>query len=357
LAPLCLAAVIAGCGSSSSSQSSSAGGGAGAQSSSSGASGSSGSTGSGGIPAYTGPESKVPHGYPAPAKKSGYSFTIGYLQPNGAQPVLIQEQNAAKQETEVLGGKFKALDASASITTQVNQFNQLLSQHVSAIIVYPNDPSAMVPQLKKAAAEGIPVIADSTPGEVSAPPLPNYDTNIAQGFDQGAYYNMAAIAAAAPKSTFATIGFAAPIPALQYLVARAKYWGQKDGLQYLGEVDSQADSASAYAAAMSAILAKYPTVHNVFAFNDTAAQAASAVAASQGKKILISGSNGDEAAIKEVQSGRMFSTYKYNGAELGKQLAIAAYNELTKQHLPLSKTTAVIGTLVTKSNAAQVQPD
>jgi ABC-type sugar transport system substrate-binding protein len=353
--------VAAACGSSSSSSSGSGSGGgsagSGGSTSASSASNSGSSGGGSSTGGYNGPEASLPHSYPAPTIKKGFTFTIGWSNPNGTEPSLNLEQQSAAQEATALGGKFIAKDAAASINTQVDQVNQMLAQRVNGLVLYPNDPTALTPQLNKAKAQKIPVAAVSTPGTAGAATLPGYDTNIIQGFDQGAYCTAKAAATAAPGSSFATIGFAAPIPALKYLVQRIQYWGKKDGLKFLGNVDVQTDTPSGAANAMSAILAKYPSVKDVLTWNDGTAEAATTTARSQGKQLNITGENGDATAINMIKGGNLLATFEYNVRELGKDEVIALYDELTHQHLPLAKQSTPIGTCITKANAANVAPD
>jgi ABC-type sugar transport system substrate-binding protein len=306
---------------------------------------------------YNGPEAKLPHTYPSPTLKKGFKFTIGWSNPNGTEPSLNLEQQSAEQETKALGGKFIAMDAAASINTQVDQVNEMLAEHVKGLVLYPNDPTALAPQLKQAAQKHIPVVAVSTPGTAGAATLSGYDSNMIQGFDQAAYCTARAAANAAPHSTFATIGFAAPIPALQYLVQRIKYWGVKDGLKFVGTTDVQTDTPSGSAAAMSTILAKYPTVKNVLTWNDGTAEAAATTALAAGKKINITGENGDAPAIAMIKKGEVLATFEYNVRSLGKQMIIALYDEMTHHHLPLAKQTSPLGTCITKANAGSVAPD
>lgn len=299
----------------------------------------------------------MPHSYGKPKIVPGHTFTVGFLNANAEETGLDLVQTTAAAETKALKGKFIAYNANQSITTQVSQFNDLLAQHVNAIIIYPNDPTSFGPELAAAKAAGVPVIAESTPGQVTSPPLTGYTTNVTQGFDQAAYYNAKAAALTSPKSSFVLEGFAAPVPALEYLMARTKYWAQKFGLKFLGEVDTQTDTPSSAQAAMSSILAKYPKVRNIFVWNDTSAETSASVARSNGKHINITGVNGDSVAIKMVESGEMLATFENNWRAQGQQLAVAAYDQLTHQHLPLAPTTVVVGTPIVKSNASRVRPD
>jgi ABC-type sugar transport system substrate-binding protein len=298
---------------------------------------------------YTGPETDVPNTYANPTVKPGTKFVVGWLNPNGVVPGLNAEQQYAQQETAKLGGTFIAMNANASITLQVSQFNDLLAEHVSAIMVNPNDVGSLTPDLKQAAAAHIPVISVS--GAIAGQPAwAGYETNLVQGEDQAAYYNAAAVAKADPHATFAVMGYAAPIPVLEYWAQRAKYWGEKLGLHFVDETDTTATTPSAQATAMSAILARDPNVQAVFCFNDEAAESAVSVARQAGKHVLVSGTEGDTTARQLIKAGEMFSTFAFNWQALGAQAVIAGYDLVTHQQLPLPVTIAALGTLVTKAN-------
>jgi ABC-type sugar transport system substrate-binding protein len=299
---------------------------------------------------YKGPETDVPNAYANPTIKPGTKFVVGWLNPNGVVPGLNLEQQYAQQETKKLGGSFIAYNANASITLQVSQFNDLLAQHVSAIMVNPNDPGSLTPDLNQAKAMGIPVISVS--GAIAGQaPWAGYQTNLVQGEDQAAYYNAAAVAKADPHATFAVMGYAAPIPVLQYWAQRTKYWGAKLGLKFVDETDTLATTPAAQATAMSAILARDPNVQAVLCFNDEAAESAVSVARQAGKHVLVSGTEGDTTAVQLIKAGEMFSTFAFNWQRLGAQSVVAAYDLITHQHLPLPAITAEIGSLITKANA------
>jgi ribose transport system substrate-binding protein len=310
------------------------------------------------IPLYNGPESKVAHTFGTPIKKSGVKFTVGWLDPNAEQPALVYAGAAGGAEAKRLGGSFISKDAETQIPLQVDQFNDLLAEHVNGIIVSPNDPNSLGPDLAKAKAAGVPVIAQSAPGAVTGSPLPGYDSNAVNGYDQSAYYNVAAVAQVAPHSTFAILGWAAPVAFIKYWEGRIHYWANKFGLKFVGEEDVAADdSPSSSATSMDAILAKWPTVGSIFAWNDSTAEAAAATARSSGKNVRVAGENGDTTAIQMIQKGLLFSTFDNNWTGIWKQAVDGLYDEITHQHLPLPKVVSPLGTLVVKSNAGDVTAD
>jgi ribose transport system substrate-binding protein len=333
-------------------------GGSGSQSTATpGAAGSSGSASgdTASIP-YSGPEEQYKT-LAAPTIKPGTKCSIGYQDIIASVPAQKAEQDAAGAEAKRLGCSYIALNDQVTLTTQVNNFNQLVAQKVSAIIVFPIVASSLTPSLEKAKASGIYVLGQSAPVAANDPPIAGYDTNMLHMSDTEAYLRVKSIAEAKPGATFVEMGLAQPVQLLQYYAARTKYWAAKFGLHYLGEIDCAQDNPSSYAAATSAILAKYPSTQALFTFSDNSAVGAAAVVKSSGKSgLLISGADGSEEAFAAIKAGTVFNTPQPNFLLSGKMLVDAAYDLITKQNLPLPRFLGVPVKLITKSNVDSSTP-
>jgi ribose transport system substrate-binding protein len=349
LAVLVMAFALSACGSSSKSTSSSA-----ASASSTSSSGSSGGVTN--VP-YTGPERSLPHNLAQPKIKAGYHFTVGYMSPYAAIPSLAAAIDGAKAEIQKLGGKFILEDGQLTPTLQATQIQQLISQHVNAMMVYPVNPATLGPGIAAARKAKIPIVMEDTPPIAGSPLIKGTYSDILQGRDAGEYAIAQAIAKAAPGASFVNLGLAVPVPLLQYGTKRGAYWATKFGMKDLGEVDTTTDTPGGASTAMNSILAKYPSVQVVFAYNDQAADAASAVARAAGKNVKVVGDNGDPVAIKEIQAGRLFATFNSDFTSIGRLQAIATYDLLTHQNLPLPKQVSVGGLLITKANSANANPE
>lgn len=305
---------------------------------------------------YDGPEAGLPASYGEPKVKDGYSFTVGWLEPTGANQFVHAVALAGKAETEKLGGKFIELDAGLDIDKQVSQCNQLVAQKVDAIAVYPVDPSALGPCLKQASDAGIKIVGEDTPAVAGEQLLPGYLSSVMQGADRARFMIVQYAAQQDPGATVATLGTALPVPLLQYTIKRSKYWSERFGLKNLGNVDSKSDTAADAAVAMSTILTKYPDVQVVFAFNDPSAEAAAATARAAGNtKVKVYGLSGEEAAVKQVEAGQLAGDVLLNTDEVGGQMIKGIYDALTDQNLPLPKQISPPPTLVTKENAGSVK--
>ena len=305
--------------------------------------------------AYDGPEEGIPHEFPEPAKKGEEDCVIGVQIIIAALPALQEETRGAQAEADRLGCDLVTLDDRVNPTTQVNNFNQLMSQDVDAITVYPIVPTALGPSVEQATSAGIPVIADSSPASASDPLPDGYSARVLQGFDTVAYLRAQYIAQERPGAEFAIIGLAKPVASLQYLAERTKYWGERFGLTYAGQIDAQEDDPSAGATAKSAIIGKYPDVGAVFAFNDNTAVSASTVARSSQSEVLICGNTGDAVAFAAIESDALACTVRGDFYGLGEQVVRAAYNVLTGQDSDMPESVIIEHSLVTKENVDSVE--
>lgn len=354
---LVAALAVAACGSSKSSNSASGSGGS--ASSSSGGSTASTSSSAGastGVP-YTGPEKNLPHNLADPKIKAGYHYKVGYMSPYAAIASLSAAIQGAKTETQKLGGTFILKDGQLNPNTQASQINELIDQGVNAMMIYPVNPAALLPGIAAAKKKGIKIVMEDTPPIAGDPLIPGESTDVLQGRDAAEYGLAQAAAKVDPHGSYVNLGLAVPVPLLQYGVKRDTYWASKFGMKFLGTVTTPTDTPSGAAAAMNSILSKDPNVTTVFAYNDQAAEAASAVARSNGKlNVKIWGDNGEPVAIKEIQAGRVYGTFNSDYASIGRIQAIATYDLLTKQGLPLPKQISVGGLAVTKANAGSANP-
>jgi ribose transport system substrate-binding protein len=305
---------------------------------------------------YSGPEEHYKT-IGVPTIKPGTKCSIGYQDIIESVPAQKAEQDAAGAEAKRLGCSYIGLNDQVTPTTQVNNFNQLVAQKVSAIIVFPIVASSLTPSLAKAKAAGIYVLGQSAPVAANDPAIAGYSTNMLHMSDTEAYLRVKSIAAAKPGASFVEMGLAAPVALLQYYAARTKYWAAKFGLKYLGEIDAPQDNPAGYSTAATAIVDKYPNMQALFTFSDNSAVGAAAVLRSSGKTgVLISGADGSEESFNAIKAGTVFNSPQPNFILSGKMLVDAAYDLITKQNLPLPANLGVPVKLITKQNVDSSTP-
>jgi ABC-type sugar transport system substrate-binding protein len=100
------------------------------------------------------------------ATSAGKNIVIGSVINDLTNPFLATMGQAEQAEAKKLGVTIHILSGNVSgtisISKQVSEVQQFISQHVSLILVTPSDPSAIVPVIKQANSAGIPVMAVNT---------------------------------------------------------------------------------------------------------------------------------------------------------------------------------------------------
>jgi ribose transport system substrate-binding protein len=296
---------------------------------------------------YDGPEAGLATSYAV--ARPARSFTIGWevINPNATTAAQLA---AAQAETRRLGGKLVSLNDEGEPSTQVQNCKILVSENVNAIVLYPFEPEALQPCFDAAAAKGIQIIAQQDPASASPGALPAHlKTDVLQAWDYSAYLKAKAAAEAAPGSSFAYLGLAIPIAAFAYEQQRLIYWGERFGLKYAGAVNEQGEDAGDADAAMTAILAKYPTVRTVFTVDDPTALPAAHVAEASGRSDLnVIGDDGQADALTAIKQHQLFGTVVVNAPAEARNLVDAAVDQIAGRAVPEFSTTPV--TMVTAAN-------
>lgn len=306
---------------------------------------------------YSGAETKLPEGWPKPTKKDGFEFTIGFPNPGAAAPALAAEQEGVKEATEELGGTFVSTDAGFSVQKQVSDFQQLLDRKVDAIVLSALDPNSLTPLLAKAKSQGVPVFINDLPWKAGDPAYENVSGTVTSGTDRNSYELAQAAAKADPGGKFGIIGLAIPSPFLDYIATTERSWGEQFGLQFVDRLDAKQDAPEAGATAAGELLAKNPDITTIFAISDSLALGASTAARQAGRDVKILGSGGYKPAVEAVEKGQLLATAGVDNANIGRQWVYAAYNTLTKQHLPLAEQVVVPGNkLLTKDDTSGFTP-
>jgi ABC-type sugar transport system substrate-binding protein len=307
------------------------------------------------IPGYKGAEAGLPNAFPKPTAKSGAACTIGFQNPLAANESLQYFQKGAIAQAKAFGCKIIVLDDALSPDKQVSNMQQLLAQGVGAIIFYPLDPKATTPVLAQAKKKGVPVIAiDATFGNPKLPVAPGIVTQVWQGRDIMAYLQVQALAKVAPKAKVGLIGIGAPVPALKYLNAREAFFAKKAGLTVVGTQDNPTDDVTGGEKAGNGLIQRYPDMNAVIGYNDPSAIGAVTAARGTGKKLVVVGLNGTSDGIAGVRDGRLAATVQGQSPGLGIESVTAAYDLITKQHLPLPKVIVLLPRIVTKENVDKI---
>ena len=94
------------------------------------------------------------------SSSSGNSLNVVFLPKAINNPYFDTAASGGMKAATELNGSFKQVGPStASAADQVTFINNLTAQHVNAIVVSANDPTALAPALKQAMAQGIKVVS------------------------------------------------------------------------------------------------------------------------------------------------------------------------------------------------------
>ncbi len=295
-------------------------------------------------------------GLPEPTKKEGFKFKVGYLEPWAGGQVLYTIEKSCQAKIEELGGEFISYDAGLDTQKQVSQMDTLISQKVDLIFAYPVTEASLTQGMAAAKKANIPVVLVNVPSNSETPVDPSAQAMVGMAFDAYDYATIKYISTVMPGAKVAFIGFAPPAENLIHIVGRANYWANQLGLTNLGQIDAVDATPQAAGVAAQAIIAKYPDVQVIIAYNDYATMGAAAALKAAGKTgILVATMNGGQditaAAIKD---GTALCAYRDPWEQVGTTAAIAGYDILTQQNLPLPNRLLILGTLATKDNVDQL---
>lgn len=293
-------------------------------------------------------ESNIPIGYEQPGPGD---FRLAYLNPVGGNEFLDTLGQSMSIAAEELGGSVLVLDGRGSVDDQVSQLEQLIAQGVDGIFVFALDPNAMKPALARAKEAGIALI--SIDENFTDDDIGDYDSQILQRRDEAAFLGAGQMASlVGPGSTVGTIDFAIAVPSIVFSINQAEAWATAFGLNVAGNASNQTDDIAGGEAAGTQLLAAFPDLAGVIAYNDPSAVGASAAARSQGKDgVVFGGQNGGSDGLEAVRGGRINYTIQLDAPSIGKFAAWGIYN--VKQGKTIPKTVkAGDPKLITSENAA-----
>ncbi len=278
-------------------------------------------------------ETGLPNCYSEP--KPG-NATIAYVSPTAANEVLTYQAEGVKRETERLGGKFVLADGEGEPDKQVAAVQRLLAQGVDAIVIYPLDPAALGPVLKQAQQKGVPVVGVQVNSESEKIP-PEFDTQVLLQNGKIGYLEAEAISQLVPAgSELGEIGFAVPVPAIEYILKSAKHYAEEFGLKVVARSNNPTDDIAGGEVAMTQLLGEAPNIAGVISYSDPTAAGAHSVTRAQNKEVAFVSEGGDSVGINSIESGTLGATVQIPMVASGACAARGAFDLIEGQKLPES---------------------
>lgn len=286
---------------------------------------------------------------------SGKNITIGFIPGVTTDPFFISMQVGAQQEAQKLGVKLLwqgAAQYEPSLQTPV--VDSVVARGVSALIIAPTDATAMIPPIRTAVNQHIPVITvDSTITDTSLLTA-RVTANNTLGGAQAADILAQQIG---DKGTVAVLD---PAPGITTDAARVQGFAQEiqkfPNIKYIGvQYDNEQDTKAASLA--QDLLLSHPGLNGIFGTDDTSASGAADGIRSAGKlgKVKIVAYDAEPQEVQDLQAGLVSALIAQKPSEEGMLAVEYAYYAATKQTSKIVKATQLANVVIDKANLSQNQ--
>lgn len=261
------------------------------------------------------------------------NWTVGFTNPQGAQPILHVFQQALEARDTCLGIKTIALDDQLNPDKQVTDVNQLVAQHVNVIITFPLSPGTLTAPLTAARKAGIKVLGFNAVVKPQEPTGSLYPYNA--DFNQGEDYQGASMLAKYVaqklngKGNVLGVTIQAPVPSLHFMVQQYQTYLKQyaPNIHWLETVANPSDNSSGGEQVAATALTKYHNnIQAVLGYNDDSAIGAAIAEKNAGVSNGINvGMNGDPqgvAAVKDGQQQAMIDIVPWREALIAADLSV-----------------------------------
>jgi ABC-type sugar transport system substrate-binding protein len=251
---------------------------------------------------------------------AGKQLVIGWANPQAKQPqfqTFTDALNAAAAREHV---KVITLDGQANPSVQVSNIQTFITDHVDAIIVFPDDVNALNPSLTKAAQAGIKIVALNAFEPAAAKATPQvpapYSTDLDWGYVDGPYLMGKYVAKQLNgKGNVVGIKIPVPVPSLNAMLAADQRYVTEGnpGIRWLGTLpDATDDLAGARSSMADAITRFKGNIQAVMSYTDIGGIGArQALTAAGIKNVVIVGSEGNQTGIDALKAGQIQGDVDY----------------------------------------------
>jgi len=237
-------------------------------------------------------------------------FTVGFTNPLGQSEILGDVQRALEARAEVLGIKLVPLDSQGDPNKQVSDIDQFVIQGVDGIIVWPLVPGTLDASLDRAAEAGIKLVGINEGLGSNETSFPPFDAIVNQPLEEQAALLAAKLSEELPDGAKVLgLGFAVPVPTLEYQMEQFEEKVESAGLEWVGRVNTPTDDPAGAQPVVEDALTRFPEVDAIVVFSDASAAGALAAVRQSGRDILIAGAAGESVGFEAVERGSQFLTF------------------------------------------------
>jgi ribose transport system substrate-binding protein len=254
--------------------------------------------------------------------------TVGLSLSTLDNPFFVELRDGAQQMADDLGLELLVTDARDSVSTQINDIEDLVQRGVSVLIVNPTDSDAVVPAVIAANAAGVTVIA--------------VDRGVGAGAQVAYFIASDNVGGGSMAADFICdmLDGSGPVVELEGIpgVSATRERGQGfntfvsedcPGLEIVARQTANFNRAEGLSV-MENILVAQPEIDAVFAHNDEMALGALQAIEASGRDILVVGFDATDDAVASVEACRMGATVQQLPALLGSQAVEAANQVITE---------------------------
>jgi ribose transport system substrate-binding protein len=262
----------------------------------------------------------------ATATGSTRQFSIGLAAGKVGNPGAREIYAGFTSEARKLGMTVKINDADLDLNKQISDIDQFTNQKVDAIAIHLiGDPTAVQGAVAKAQAQGIHIFSFDQ-DEV----FPNTDILAYQNTADEGRLSAAYIAQQLNDKGTVIVTGGPPVPVLERRYnAAVQELKNHPNITVLPRQDIIPDDAAGGRQVGEQLLAKYQNLDAIWTENDEIAQGVGAAVRASGRKIIVTGINGDQEGIDAINQGTVAATWDSLGTDFGTKAADAAFKILS----------------------------
>lgn len=268
----------------------------------------------------------------------GKGKTIGLVIPDISNEQVRLYKDGAQAAADAAGAELLTTSTYDS-AKQLSGVETYISRHVDGLVLGVNDPKAVVPAVKKANKEGIPVAAVTT--KPPAGELVNFS-----GYDLGAMGEMVGTWMAKKLGSGTPIGIVEGLPsdaAGAALVDGFKKTAVPGGLKVVASQPGNWDRSTSLQVATD-MLTAHPEIKGIFAANDDEGLGVVQAAASRGRTdLVVAGIQGRCDALNSIIGGKLDYTAMFFNDILGKTATEQVLNSIAGKPTTATFTAPLIG--------------
>lgn len=289
--------------------------------------------------------------------KGGKNFTVAYITPALDVPFWKWTSDGVHEAATKVGAKVIDYDSGNDGSKQLQNAQDAIAKHVSAIVISPTDSSTTPAVLNAAKAAGIPVVI----AFIGTSSGSNYVAYLTSTDEQGAFQATQYLTQQMDKRGWKNAPVGTVTIPLARINGRQRLAGFKKALaqagdKVAGQLEFKTDTIDEDAGLVQDIVTAHPDLHGFFCQSDDCTLAAVQTLGRRGllnKSILLSGFDASPHTVTLIKQGKVMSASVQQPVTVGRKSFQIAYDKVVNGKDPAQKNQTVPTILVTKDNVGK----